>query len=226
MNVYMTEEEQVEAIKKWWSKYGNHLMTLILCVLAGVALMRWYDKHQYSVKSQASQGFERVMNHYAVGNKQGVEAEANYLISKYKGTVYADGAQLLLSKEAIESGQYAKAQERLKWVLSHSKVKVLKQIARLRLARLLSMDKKYQQALAVLKVVDDNSFITSIYEVKGDVYFALGKSQEAKAQYALAIKHLPNRALASKELNMKLNQVSMFKSKVVNQEAQKATKMS
>lgn len=226
MNAYMTEEEQVEAIKKWWAKYGNHLMTAILCVLLIVAAVHWYQRHDYSVKSQASAGFEQLMRHFADGDKSGVSAQANYLISHYPNTVYASGASLILAKEAVNIGQYGEAKKQLNLLLKHSNSHALRQIARLRLSRILLRDKQYKDALKVLGKVEDKAFLGAIYEVKGDVYFNRGENQKAHAQYQLALKKLPNIRLASPELKMKFNQVSSNDVKVLTRDGQKEKQVS
>lgn len=47
MSVYMTEEEQLAAIKNWWNKYSNVItviLSLVLLVTAGFKYWNWHQE--------------------------------------------------------------------------------------------------------------------------------------------------------------------------------------
>ena len=65
-------------------------------------------------------------------------------------------------------------------------MKALKQIARLRAARILLAMQKNQDALDLLATVDDPTYQPLIDEVKGDIYQAMGQTEQAKQAYESA----------------------------------------
>lgn len=208
MNTYMTEDEQVEAIKRWWSNYGNHVLSVVLIILLAVVGTKWYRQHRYSIKSQASTSYEQLIQQFSAGDETGVTAQSQYLVTNYPDTVYAEGSALMLARLAVYQGKPDEAIKQLQWVNTHADLPALKQVARLRLARLYSMQKKFDDAFSILNDVIDPSFLMLVHETKGDIYMAQGKRGQAREQYELAIKELPKDNVVSPELKMKLNHVT------------------
>ncbi len=209
MNVNMTEEEQVEQLKKWWRQYGNMLMTIVLVVVLTVVGTRWYNDKQTAVITSASSAFNSLMDSVAKNEPVKIESQADYIKSNYSSTIYASSAALLLAKQQVEFKKYQAAEKQLKWVVENSNSNSFKQLAKLRLSRIYLYQRKYDDALTQLNSVDDSLFNSLISEAKGDVYFAEGKNKQANKLYIAALEQLPNQALASKELRMKLNSASI-----------------
>ena len=208
MNTYMTEEEQVEQIKKLWSKYGNHLLTVLLVIIVAVQGYRWYTDRQLSISSKASNAFSSLMSATAKNDKKSIEAKANYIKDNYPATVYASSSSLLVAKDLVESKKYDQAISELQWIIKHADSKSFQQLAKLRLARILLFQKKFQQAMSELDVVVDPLFLAMVHELKGDIFLAEGIKEKASEQYKLALSELPNPAFAPAGLRMKLNRVS------------------
>jgi predicted negative regulator of RcsB-dependent stress response len=216
MNSYMTEDEQVEAIKRCWTRYGNHFLTAVLLILLAVMGTKWYHQYRFNIKAQASGSFEQLMKHYALKDDTGIDAQSNYLLSNYEGTVYASGSALVLAKEAVSQGKYDVAAKHLEWVKAHSDVPALQQVARLRLARVLLMQKKYTDSLSLLTTVEDKAYMMMVHEIKGDVFLAQNNKQKAHQEYLLAVKEVPKKNVVPPELKMKLNHVTAPVSHIAN----------
>ncbi len=225
MNVYMTEEEQVEQLKKWWNKYGNIILTLVLVIVLSVQGYRWYQGHQETLSATASSAFNGLMDSVAQNETDKATAKANFIKDNYQSTIYASSAALLLAKQAVAQKKYDVAEKEFKWIVANSQSKSFKQLAKLRLARLYLFQKQYPKALGALTEVDDNTFATLVHESKGDIYLAEGEKAKANEQYQQALAELPNPALASKELRLKLSQVSDQHSQTVNQAHTQPKKM-
>lgn len=213
----MTEEEQVEQIKKLWAKYGNAILTIILAVLLSVQGYKWYQDRNFSNLSVASTAYNGLMESVSKKEEKSILSKANYIKDNYAATVYGSSAALLLAKLAVDKNALDKAISELKWVLDNSKSSSLKQVAVLRLARIYLFQKKYDLALKTLNDVEDDMFSSLISEEKGDVFLAEGKKELASKAYQKALSQLPNPALASKELMTKINEVSEQRSQLVNQ---------
>ncbi|KTC86724.1 YfgM family protein [Legionella brunensis] len=208
MSVYMTEEEQLEAIKKWWQKNNTIITVLFSVVLLIVAGYKYWTWHQYKVSMQASNAYEHLMVAFSNQDNKSVRSYANELINDYGQTIYADAARLTLAKLYINYDKYAKARESLEYVANNSKMMALKQVAKIRIARLLAAEKAYDKALATLSTVDDATYMPVVNELKGDIYAATGKYQQAINSYKEAITEVRTNGMGNLFLEMKTNELA------------------
>ena len=84
MSSYMTEEEQIEHIKKWWEKYNTWIITtlsMVLIVLSGYKYWHW---HQEKITLQASNYYEQLMKAVAVEDEKSIKAYAHQLSTEYQ----------------------------------------------------------------------------------------------------------------------------------------------
>lgn len=141
-------------------------------------------------------------------DENNIQSYANQLIKDYGKTVYADAARLTLAKMLVTNDQYDKARENLEYVAEHSKMQSLKQVAKLRIARLFAAQKAYDKALAELAVVDDSVYMPVINELKGDIYAATGNYQQAIQSYKEAITEVRTNGMGNLFLEMKTNELA------------------
>ncbi|MCW8472205.1 tetratricopeptide repeat protein [Fluoribacter gormanii] len=208
MSVYMTEEEQLESIKKWWKQYGTLVTVLLSLVLFGIAGYRYLHWHQEKLTQQASVAYEQMMVALSNQNIKAVRAYANELIHEHSRTVYADAAHMTLAKVYVSKNKLDKATNELNAVASNSKMPTLKQIAKIRIARILAAEKSYTNALKELSNVEDNTYLPVINELKGDIYGATGQYEEAMNSYKLALEEVKNNGMGNLFLEMKTNAIA------------------
>ncbi|HHF7347257.1 TPA: YfgM family protein [Legionella feeleii] len=208
MSVYMTEEEQLEAIKKWWNKYSNVITVILSLVLLTVAGFKYWNWHQSKISMQASNAYEHLMVAFSNQDNKGVRSYANQLMNEYSDTVYADAARLALAKLFVTREKYEKARENLDYVAKNSKMTALKQVARIRIARLFAAEKAYDKALAELTTIDDMAYMPVVNELKGDIYAATGKYQQAIVSYKEAITEVRTNGMGNLFLEMKTNELA------------------
>jgi len=208
MSVYMTEEEQLESFKKWWRNNGT-IVTVILSVLlfcvAGYRYMSW---HQEKIVQESSVIYENMMIAFSNQNNKEVRAFANKLIKDYGNQVYADVAHMTLAKLYVSKQKLNEAKQELSFVSKNSKMTALRQIAKIRIARLLAAQKSYDSALDELATVEDKTYLPVVNELKGDIYGATGKYDEAFNFYRLAIDEIKTNGMGNLFLEMKKNELA------------------
>jgi predicted negative regulator of RcsB-dependent stress response len=204
----MTEEEQLEAIKKWWQKYSTLLTIIFSCVLLSASGYRYWQWHQEKVIAQASNTYESMMVAYSDHDNKRVKSYANQLISEHGHSVYADAARLILAKLYVARDNYDKAKDTLAYVAQNSQMKALKQVAAIRIARLLVAQKSYDKALSELALVDGPTFLPAVNEIKGDIYAATGKYKLAIVSYREAINEVRTQGMGNLYLEMKTNELA------------------
>ncbi len=209
MSVYMTEEEQLEVIKKWWRKYGNWVTTACSVVLLCIAGYRYWFWHESKVTQQASVVYEHMMVAFSNQDVKAVRSYANELINQHAHSVYSDAAHLILAKLYVSKEKLDAAGQELRFVATESRMPALKQIAKIRLARVLAAQKSFTNALNELTTVDDKTYLAIINELKGDIYGETGQYQEAINAYRLAIKEVKTNGMGNLFLEMKTNELAL-----------------
>jgi hypothetical protein len=116
-----------------------------------------------------------------------VREVAGELIEKYPSTTYAVMGAMLSARAQVEFGDSKTAHVQLQWVASNSKDDLVRDLARLREATLLSDEKSYDDALKLLSVAPQVDLNSRFDELKGDVLVAQGKKAEAAIAYTDAL---------------------------------------
>ena len=207
----MTEDEQLDAIKQWWKRYNGIVIVSVSVLMLVISGFRYWSWHEQKVTQQASNTYEHLMVAFSNHDNKGVRGYAHQLLTSYGKTVYADAARLTLAKLYIERANYPRAHEKLNDVAEHSKMPALKQVAIIRLARLLIAEKSYDKALNELAKVIDSTYLPVINELKGDIYVAMNRYPEAVSFYREALNEVQAKGMGNLFLEMKANELATLK---------------
>ncbi len=190
MEAYETDEERVEAIKKWWKENGSSLMAgLVIGVSALVGWNYWTD-HKQGVGDQASVVYSRMMASLVQGKPDQAQTSAGELVTNFSDTSYATHAALAMAKVKVEQGDLVAAASQLRWAMDHASQAAMKHIVRLRLTRVILAQEKYDAALAEMAGIEAGSFKAIYEELRGDILLGQGKSKEAHAAFQSAMSTL------------------------------------
>lgn len=192
MDSYRTEEEQVEAIRRWWDENGRStIAAIVLALMAGFGWQYWkgYDQQRAENASLEYQALIESLNSGAVGEARssGAKELGEQLKNEYSSSAYAQFAALHLAKLAVVAGDSEEAQAQLRWVLSKAPAKSdIAGIAQLRLARVLASFGDADQALDILATGENTPYAASYAIARGDIYMQLERYDEARSAYDLA----------------------------------------
>ncbi len=183
---YVSDEQQVEQIKKWWAANGSSIIIGIVLGVGGIMGWRFWGDYQLNQSAQASAHFDAMV--LAVKNNQFDKAEnsANIIKDEFSGTPYLVYSQLTLAKIQFEQKQYAQAAATYQSIIDSNSSDSINFVARKRLADVYIDEKKYDEALAALSVDYPSSFAAAFEERKGDIYRYQGKKDKANSAYLLA----------------------------------------
>lgn len=187
MEGYKTEDEQVEALKRWWAKNGMSVIIGALVVVLAIAGWRYWQAEKNATHIQASTLIEHATEAMARGDEQAVSDAAGQVLSSFSDTSYAPMAALLLAKSKYEGGDVTSAQTYLQWALDNTKDNALKHVARLRLASVLWDQDKTDEALQLINSVEHGKFVAGYEELRGDILASQGKNESAIQAYELAV---------------------------------------
>ncbi|MEZ9523595.1 YfgM family protein [Enterovibrio norvegicus] len=200
MDVYTTEEQQVEAIKQWWRDNGKAVVLGAVIGLGGLYGWRYFQAEQETGREQASEAYTQVVNALAAGDEK-AEEQAAAFISERQGEAYASLLSLQLAKSLVETNELVKAAEQLRMVQS-SKDETLSAIASVRLARVEAELKNYDVALKELNKVTAQSWTAQVEELRGDIELRQGDTAAARSAYAASIAAASNPVVQMKLDNL------------------------
>lgn len=203
MDQYTTEEQQVEAIKKFWKENGMAIVVGAVVGLGGLWGWRYYNQAQFTAQEQASDGFQEIAQ--KIGQEESAFTEAKQFISENGDSHYAVLTALQLAKEAVNRDDLSEASNQLEWAAANVQSSAIKDITLIRLARVQLQQEQYADALQSLEQVQAASFSTQVNEVRGDVYQRQGMFAEAKTAYSEA---LESSEVNNSVLQMKLDDVT------------------
>jgi predicted negative regulator of RcsB-dependent stress response len=185
MEQYETEEQQVEAIKRFWKENGLALVLGALLGLGGLLGWRYYNDSQIAAKEQASFAYEKVSEELLKGESG--FSQAKTFIDSHSDTGYAMLMALEMAQQAIERKDLTEAAKQLEFVASNAKLSAVQSVAQLRLARIQIEQGELELALASADKVIDQAFKGQSQEIKGDVYLAQQLFDKARAAYSAAL---------------------------------------
>jgi predicted negative regulator of RcsB-dependent stress response len=205
---YLTEQEQIQQLKTWVKQYGLTVLAGILIAVLITSGWQYWQNYRYKILTHASGVYDEMLAMRAQNNAAETVVQANKLITHYPKTPYAVMAALVLSRNAVMDKNYPEAIKQLDWAKDHTNNVSLKEIARIRTARILITQKNITAALDTLKTIDDNNFIGMVDEVRGDAYLAQNDIESARKHYQLALQELPNADISRPILQMKFANLS------------------
>lgn len=183
----LEQQEQFEAIKSWWAQYGKLAIVTVVGGLLVVGGIRGWHYYRNSQAASAVALFSQLQGAERASDHKKVRDIAAQMIEHYGSTEYAAIAALAAAKSDFDTGDLAAAKARLQWAIENAKEDELRDVARLRLARVLIDEKKPDAALKLLEAKHGDSFTGLYADVKGDVLLTQGKRQEARAAYQVAL---------------------------------------
>jgi len=185
MDQFSTEEEQIEAIKKFWKENGMPIIIGAVLGLGGLWGWRYYNEAQLMAQGEASDAYNVAIEKLTPESPD--KAAVQQFIDGNQDTTYAALAALRLAKAAVESGELPEAEKQLQWIVDSVSDQTIKDLALVRLARVQSELQKYDAAQSSLAKITSESFKAEMFSVKGDVLVKLEKFKEAQDSYNQAL---------------------------------------
>lgn len=205
MEIYETEEQQVDAIKSYWKKNGNAIIAGLVIGLSGFVGFNFYKEAELEKQLAVSDAYQTLVESSETKPDAFIAAGEKF-IADNKDSSYATLTALTLAKQAATHKDWPQVEKYLTTAIESSKDEGIKAIATLRLARVQIQLDKVDAALATLASPLPKSFKSSIEEVKGDAYLLQDKTDLARTSYQEAIAATAGKA--SQSLQMKLDDLA------------------
>jgi predicted negative regulator of RcsB-dependent stress response len=210
VDIYASDEEKGEDIKRWWRENG---LSVIVGLALGIAVLvggRYWLSQEQMQSASASALYQQTQQFIAAGKTAEAESSVDQLFSTYSTTPYAVFAAFEMAKHTVQNGNTDNAKPYFNWVINHGKLKGQVDIARLRLGQLLLDQGDAGQALVLAKQAETIAFKSLFNELIGDIYIAQDELSEAAKAYRTALSLLEQNEPRSLVLKLKLDDVAGF----------------
>lgn len=200
MDVYSTEEQQVESIKKWWRDNGKAVFIGAIIGIGGLYGWRYFQADQQTRSEQALGAYVNIVETLTQNPVQGQEQAVQFI--KDNPGSYAAMLELQLAKSLVIAGDLLGAATQLR-ATQASTDDIFKTLATLRLARIEAALGNHAVALTELDKVKLESWKAQIEELRGDIELQQGDLQAARTAYMASIA-----VAANPQVQMKLDNMS------------------
>lgn len=206
MAVYdLEEQEKIDELKAWWSKYGTLIVIGLAVFAASIAGVQAWKYYQNQKIGQVAELFDSLLQVQTSGDAKKINDAAGLVMEGFPGSGYASRAAMISARASFDARDLQNAKSRLQWVVDNSKEDELKNLARLRLASILLDEKKYDDALRILETRHGTAFDGLYADLKGDVLSVAGRIPEARAAYQMALDKIGGKGTYFNIVQMKLD---------------------
>lgn len=210
MSDHLTEEEQIENLKRLWKEYGSTVIVSVVVATGGYFGWNYWQDQQQLKAEKASDIYEQLV--MSANEQEGEQSRTtiNHLTEQLKDidkhSAYAIQAAFYAAQAAVIAGDLDTAKAQLNWAIDNSRSPALKEVARLRLARLLASEGNYDKALTLVANQPANGFAAEQAEVRGDILRQNGDRAAALTAYQSAIEKMnPEQQQRRVVLQMKID---------------------
>lgn len=186
----LQEQEQLDALKAFWNKYGNLFTWVLVLVLGAFAAWNGWNYWQREQGLKAGAMFDELERAGQAGDVDKASRVFADLKERFPGTAFAQQGGLLVAKLQFEKGQTDAAKASLGWVAEKAGEDEIRTVARLRLAALQAESKQFDEALKTLSAATAPGFEALVSDRRGDLLSVQGKKDEARQAYEQAYKGL------------------------------------
>ena len=205
LETHVAEDDDTQKLRAWWKKNGMGMVAGVAIGVAGVGGFKGWQVYTENRALSASDVFQEMLAYDESGAVEQAQDRAQMLAKDYRSTPYVDMAYLMIAKLAIKNNELSNAMEALTHVMTKSNDPAMRQLARLRLARVTLLAGDLVRAQELVTTDDVGGFESEYPEVLGDILVAQHKYSDAAEAYDRALQALApassSRALLTSKRN-------------------------
>ena len=187
MDDLLSEKEQIDKMRTWWSDYGWYVIGGVVLGAAILFGINYYQAQTVKAEVAASQLYDEITLHVDGGDLEAAQVAADQLDSEFGKSSYAAQSKLALARLYMDENRDEDAAQALNELLAMNGFEHLKHIARVRLAKVLLYQGKHEEVVSLLEGQENEAFAARYAAELGDAYAALGRYDEARTSYQAAL---------------------------------------
>lgn len=206
MEIYENENDQVDAIKRFFAENGKALAVGVILGVGALVGWRYWNSHQTESARAASLSYQTVVSSLSAGKAEDLSAAEKFAADN-KNT-YGALASMELAQQFVDQNQLEKAAAQLQQGLAATSDENLNAVITLRLARVQVQLKQADTALKTLDSVKGEGWAAIVADLRGEALLSKGDKQGARSAWEAGVKSNASPAL-SEMMQMKINNLSI-----------------
>jgi predicted negative regulator of RcsB-dependent stress response len=183
----LSEKEQIEQMRTWWSEYGNYVIGGVVLGAAVLFGINYVQTSQLEAQYAASGLYDDLTNFVVDGNVDEAELVVGTLAAEYPESNYAAQSKLAMARLYMDKNRDQDAADVLSELVAGNVSDEFKQVGRVRLAKIFLYQDKAAEVVAMLEGQEGGAFAARNADVLGDAYAALDRVADARDAYQRAL---------------------------------------
>ena len=204
MSDYLTDEEQVDRLKKLWKDYGITVVVALLVGIGGTVAWDYFKAYQSNQAQAASNLYTSYLE--AAGLGEPTTPFLEELESSFGDSAYFAFTLLRQAKSEIDNENFEAARESLSKAVDVARGSPIGDLVALRKAKVEFELGEYEAVLLTLQEIETAGYRWQALMLKGDVHFQNNELDAAREAYQSAKDQLPL-GFESKVVDMRLASV-------------------
>jgi len=205
VEVYENENEQVEAVKRFFAENGKALVVGVVLGIGALVGWRYWNSHQADSVMASSLEYQNVTSAVRADQPATLSAAEKFAVET-KNT-YGALASLELAQKYVDNNDLAKAAAQLQQGLSNTGDANLQALINMRLARIQIQQKQADAALKTLDGIKGEGWVAIVADLRGEALLSKGDKQGARDAWSKGAQTDASPALREM-MQMKINNLS------------------
>ncbi|OQP30920.1 YfgM family protein [Pantoea latae] len=205
MEVYSNENEQVDALRRFFANNGKALAVGVIIGIAALGGWRYWASHEDSSSKAVSAQYQQVTTAMKADQPATLDAAAKF--ASENSNTYGALAAMDVAKQYVDANQLDKAASLLENGLKNTRDANLQAVINLRLARIQLQQNQADAALKTLDAVKGDGWTAIVADIRGEALLSKGDKQGARAAWSKGVDSDASPAL-KQMMQMKMNNLS------------------
>ncbi len=205
MEIYENENEQLEAVKRFFAENGKALVVGVVLGIGALVGWRYWNNHQSDSMMVTSLSYEKTVSGVSGENPASL-APAEKFAAENKNA-YGALAAMDLAQQYADKNELAKAAEQLQVGISNTKDANLQALLSMRLARIQIQQKQADAALKTIETIKGEGWTAIVADLRGEALLSKGDKQGARDAWSKGTQSDASPALREM-MQMKINNLS------------------
>jgi len=205
VEVFENENEQVDAVKRFFAENGKALIVGVVLGIGALVGWRYWSNQQVENAGAASLSYQTLSSEIQADKPQTLEALQKFAADN--NNIYGSLASLELAQQYADKNELDKAATQLESGLSNTKDVNLQALIDLRLARIQIQQKQSDAALKTLDNIKGESWAALVADLRGEALLSKGDKQGARDAWSQGLLTQSSPALIEM-LQIKINNLS------------------
>jgi predicted negative regulator of RcsB-dependent stress response len=205
VEVYENENDQVEAVKRFFAENGKALVVGVVLGIGALVGWRYWNSHQAESAMASSLEYQNVTS--AVRADQPATLSAAEKFAAETKNTYGALASLELAQKYVDNNDLAKAAAQLEQGLANTSDENLQALINMRLARIQVQQKQADAALKTLDSIKGEGWVAIVADLRGEALLSKGDKQGARDAWSKGAQTDASPALREM-MQMKINNLS------------------